>query len=430
MTARTRMACVGWTIAGAYMAAAIAACDIDPDPADRPDELDYRVRDSAGITIVESGRPAPDSRLGWQVGAAPQLSLGAAIGEADYQLYEVGDATRLADGRFVVANGGSNQLLAFDAAGNYLAAWAGQGDGPGEFRSLARVAYSPGDSVLAGNSRDGRASFFDIDGTHGRTTMLQGSPGPFMRAMGREQDDHIVIDVLPDGSLFTKTTEGYETTGFWRWQSAYALMTADGGTTAALGEYPGPEIYSENVFAEEQRMVYVTPLRHPFGKSTFTAVWGDLVAFGRNEAYEIRAFSSDGSLARIVRRDYVPGAPTQEQQDAHFRERFADLSDDERTSRLGVAANVPMVETFPAYAGIEGDALGYLWVREFERPGDESENPVWTVFDPEGRALGFVETPSGLTIYEIGEDYILGKRTGELDIESVELWGLTRTEGD
>ena len=427
MTARTRVACVGWTIAGAYMAAAIAACDIDPDPADRPDELDYRVRDSAGITIVESGRPAPDSRLGWQVGAAPQLSLGAAVGQADYQLYEVGDATRLADGRIVVANGGSNQLLVFDAAGNYLAAWAGQGDGPGEFRSLARVAYSPGDSLLAGNSRDGRTSFFDIDGNHGRTTTLQGKPGPFMRGMGREQDDHIVIDVLPDGSLFTKNTEGYETTGFWRWQSAYALMTADGGTTAALGEYPGPEIYSENVFAEEQRMVYVHTLRHPFAKSTFTAVWGDLVAFGTTTKPTRSGLSpaTDRSPASSVATT-CPAHRRRSSRMRTFRERFADLSDDERTSRLGVAANVPLVDAFPAYSDVKGDALGYLWVREFERPGDESENPVWTVFDPEGRALGLVETPAGLTIYEIGADYILGKRTGELDIESVELWGLSR----
>ena len=408
------------------MAAAIAACDNDPDPADWPDELAFGVRDSAGITIVESGRPARGSRLEWQVSGEPQVAVGGAAGDADYQLYEVHEAIRLADGRIVVANGGSNQLLVFDAAGNYLAAWAGQGDGPGEFRTLAWVASSPGDSLLAGNSLDGRTSFFDSDGNHGRTTTLLGDPGPFMRGLGREQDDHNVIDVLPDGPLFTRTTEGYSTTGFWRSEVAYALMTADGTTMASLGVYPGPETYSESVFVEEERMVYVTPLRHPFGKSTFTAVWGDQVAFARNETYEIRAFAIDGSLARIVRREHTVGVPTQEQQDAHFRERFANLSDEERTSRLEVAANVPMVETFPAYAGIEGDALGYLWVREFKRPGDESEVPVWTVFDPEGRALGFVETPAGLTIYEIGADYILGKRTGELDIESVELWGLSR----
>lgn len=426
MTARTRVACVGWTIAGAYMAAAIAACDIDPDPADRPDELDYGVRDSAGITIVESGRPAPDSRLGWQAGAAPQLSLGAAVGEADYQLYEVGDATRLADGRIVVANGGSNQLLVFDAAGNYLAAWAGQGDGPGEFRSLATVHRLAGDSLIAADSEQGRVSVFDLEGNHGRTTTLKGAPGGFFKEISTDPADHRMMGVLPDGTLLTRDVGGYMTQGLWRWDHSYGLARADGTGGMSLGDYPGPETYSESVHVEEERMVYVMPLRHPFGKTTVTSAWGGLVAVGRNETYEIKAFASDGSLARIVRLDHVPGAPTQEQQDAHLRERLANLTEEERAPRLEVAANLPMVETFPAYAGIEGDALGYLWVREFKRPGDESENPVWTVFDPEGRALGFVETPAGLTIYEIGADYILGKRTGELDIESVELWGLSR----
>lgn len=155
-------------------------------------------------------------------------------------------------------------------------------------------------------------------------------------------------------------------------------------------------------------------------------MWGDLVAFGRNETYEIKAFANDGSLARIVRREHVIGQPTQGQLDTAIREGLAQLSDEERNRRLGVAANVPMVGTFPAYSGLMGDALGHLWVREFKLPGDESENPVWTVFDPEGRALGFVTSPPGLTIHEIGADYILGKRTDELDIEYVELWELSR----
>ena len=40
--------------------------------------------------------------------------------------------------------------------------------------------------------------------------------------------------------------------------------------------------------------------------------------------------------------------------------------------------------------------------------------PFWTVFDPEGRVQGFVETPPGLVIHQIGEDFILGKVLDEL----------------
>ncbi len=54
---------------------------------------------------------------------------------------------------------------------------------------------------------------------------------------------------------------------------------------------------------------------------------------------------------------------------------------------------------------------------------------LWTVFDPEGRVLGLVETPEGLWIHEIGEDYILGTAWDALNVEYVQVWGLERLEG-
>ena len=414
-------------IAGTLAMPAPAVCgDDETDVLAWPQELQYGTRDSAGITIVESRRPESGSRLGWEVGDEPAVSIGTMEATAAYQLYRVADATRLADGRIVVANGGSNELLVFDAAGGYLAAWGGQGEGPGEFTSLGRVAPWPGDSLIAGSSENGRVAIFDLNGTHGRTTTLKGEAGTLMKQLGGGQVDHIVVDAFRDGSLFTKGAEGYETTGFWRWEAGYALMPADGSTPTSLGVYPGPQIYSESY--HEDNMVYVMPVRHPFGKTTFSRVWGDLAVIGRTETYEIRTFRSDGSLHGIVRREHQPRRPTQADQDNYFRERFADLPEDERTTRIKIAANVPMVETFPAYSDIVGDALGYLWVAEFKRPDEDYDGKVWTVFDPDGQALGFVETPADVDIVEIGADYILGRMTDALDIETIQMWSLTRPD--
>ncbi len=88
-----------------------------------------------------------------------------------------------------------------------------------------------------------------------------------------------------------------------------------------------------------------------------------------------------------------------------------------------------MPETFPAFDQILADALGNLWIQEYDLPGQERPDPLWTVFDEEGRVLGFVETPSGLRIYEIGEDYILGRATDDLGVEYVQMWSLERTGG-
>ena len=90
------------------------------------------VENSVGVTIVKNQRPAPDSRLPWEFGAEPSPSIGAVdSGEAD-QLFRVMDATRLADGRIVIANSGSNELRVFNADGSHAGTWGGRGEGPGE----------------------------------------------------------------------------------------------------------------------------------------------------------------------------------------------------------------------------------------------------------------------------------------------------------
>ena len=43
-----------------------------------------------------------------------------------------------------------------------------------------------------------------------------------------------------------------------------------------------------------------------------------------------------------------------------------------------------------------------------------------------GHVLGFMETPAGLRVFQIGEDYILGYATDELGVEYVQLWSLSR----
>lgn len=44
------------------------------------------VEDSAGIVVVENRSPAPDSRLDWQVGPEPDISIGTVEGGDDFQL--------------------------------------------------------------------------------------------------------------------------------------------------------------------------------------------------------------------------------------------------------------------------------------------------------------------------------------------------------
>ncbi|WP_420636831.1 6-bladed beta-propeller [Candidatus Palauibacter sp.] len=367
------------------------------------------VRDSAGVSIVENDAPAPDSRLPWEFGTQPSLSIGAVdSGEAD-QLFQVTDATRLPDGRIVIANSGSNELRAFNADGSHAATWGGRGEGPGEFVSYSPtvVASWPGDSIAAVNPWGTRLSLFDADGNHGRDVPLDAS---LLN----------VVDLLPDGNIFTSGSGGLRrnmtgSSGLVRSNAEWEILDADGTLLASLGEFPGSEFYA--IFAPDGSLEGGMP--HPFGRGTMGAVWGKLVAIGVQDSYEIKAFATDGSLVRTVRRAGDLESPAQADLDEYYARRYADLPDEDRISNLNAVRDMPLVESWPAFSEILSDRAGYLWVREYR-------TAAWTVFDPEGRVQGLIETPPDLRTFEIGEDYILGWVYDELGVEYVQLWSLSR----
>ena len=377
---------------------------------------DFVERDSAGVTIVENRRPQPGVRLGWRIGLAPSLSIGGATDSPAHELFNVTDATRLADGTIVIADAGSGELRVFDASGAHRTSWGGRGEGPGEFGSAApsTVGPWPGDSLAASDTFARRVSVFGSNGEHGRTFVLE---SPYYRLRGVLRDGKMF---LGNGSSLASAVVG---TGVARREIAYGIARPDGGLYKALGTRPGEEWY---VVSEGQGMA-VYP--QPFARSTVTAVWGDLVVISPNARYELQAYDADGALAMLVRRDHDPRSTTGADVDEHLQQLYADASEEERASALADLRDMPRVETFPAFGRILADRLDHLWVEEYPLPGNtDGPTRVWTVFGPNGPMLGQVETPAGLRIFEIGADYILGSMADDLGIESVQLWSLDRDE--
>ena len=175
------------------------------------------------------------------------------------------------------------------------------------------------------------------------------------------------------------------------------------------------------------------PRRDPqviFGRRLVVAPWGDLLVVNATDRYEIRAFAAEGTLARVVRRDHGPRTPTPTQVDAYVEARVAQAPGEAVEQRMELRRHyqsVPVADHLPAFGTVMADALDHLWVEEYEVPGEDSSAPLWTVFDAEGRALGFVETPVGLEIQEIGANYIVGRVEDDLGVDFVQVWSLERS---
>lgn len=415
-------------LAASIIALTATACQRDRDAPATPAT---QTRDSAGIEVVENARPPFGSRLGWQVAPQPSLTIGSPEGDAPYLLHDVKDAMWLPDGRIVIADGGSNELRVFDASGTHAATWSGEGEGPGEFTSLGGVDPWPGDSLIAWNSHDPDVTVFDLHGNLGRSFPLAHTEPATLATPLRGGEILAFREVLEvisrTGDAQLKTHDGH-----------YDIRSGEGLLTASLGTFPGRQSYTATMMGALIGMLL------PFSPSIPAGPWGDLAVVAPNHRYEVRAFGTDGTLRRIVRRDHAPIPTTPAHREAFFMEFLreggfspeAAASEEEALRHMRqTMGDIPLPETLPAFATLMTDALHHLWVEEFrildgefEIPGQEtSEGPLWTVFDPDGHVLGFVETPPDLRIHEIGADYLLGHATDTLGVEYVQVWPLDRT---
>ncbi|MYH53382.1 MAG: hypothetical protein F4139_10585 [Gemmatimonadetes bacterium] len=406
---------VGWTAIGCQQ-------DVGQRESHQANEPHFEIRDSGGVRIIQNTGPPEGSRLAWQIGPDPALSIGAREGEAPYLLNGAVSATKLPDGRIVVADGGSSELRMFDSVGTHVRTWGGDGEGPGEFWWLNHVAAWPGDSIVAWYPARGRVSVFGPDGSYGRSFGLWGDCPPGCPGAVAARRDGTILTTHPGEASDSALLQ---------------IRDGDGELLASLEKLPDRDL---RFWKGERGETWSEPV--PYGAELVKGLWGDLIIAGRTSRYEIRAFRANGALARIVRLEHPLRATTPDDYDRYIESELEEYSNFITRGRPGFPASeleyilsirretieaTTMAETFPVFSSFMADAADHLWVREYDFPGEARPAPLWTVFDPEGRVLGYVETPPGLRIFEIGADYILGRARDELGVESVLVWPLERS---
>ena len=378
-------------------------------------EAGHAVRDSAGVRIVENlGQGAAPGE--WQLGGAPILQIGVLEGVAEYQLHEVSDLARLSDGRIVVASGGSKDLRLYSDDGAFLESVGGEGDGPGEFRSLTTLMLLPGDSLLAYDRALNRISYFDRAGVFLRSVSLQPlQVNTVPRFGGRFNDGSLLVTAE---RVFT--SQNVERNGIVRDPVLYLRYDSEGRLADTLTSLPG----TEYVVRVGDLGLITTNL--PAGKRSLHVLDDDRLFVGTNDAYEIRVLGPDGSLHLIVRKAHeqvsLPRSRLERFLDSVLA---ADVEDDNLRRQLRqMFADVPLPETVPAFASLTVDTDGDLWVKESAFPDTETNR--WTVFGVDGVLLAQVDMLPRFTPHHVGADFVLGVWTDEFEVEYVRLYELTK----
>ena len=368
------------------------------------------VRDSAGIIIVENTDPAWGEGKGWSLSSQPLLTIGMLDGPDEYIFYRANSAIRLEDGRILVTNAGSQELRYYDAAGQFLHQVGGDGEGPGEFRSIGPVERFGPDSLAIFDYRLLRYSVFSRDGAYGRIFQLAET----------ERRTPFPDGIFEDGSILASVSlrpRGRQTPpGLSREEMTFMQMASEGTFQDSLTTLSGNELFRADT--EDG----VRSLSRPYGLHYQAVTHGNAWVYGGTDSYEYLEIGQDGALHRIVRANIPRRAVPQEvveETERGYRE-----MPNQRAAELW--ASIPWPEQLPAYDQFEIDLDGNLWVMDYSVLGELTH---FQVFDPSGRWLGGLELPVGGQVTEIGSDYLLGIWTDDLEIQSIRMYGLNKPTG-
>lgn len=330
----------------------------------------------------------------WRIEPEPALVIGAPGGADGIEFYGIATALMLSDGRIAVAERSSQRIRLFDRTGRQeLPALGGRGRGPGEFTGLTWIGVFRGDSIVAWDSEEWRATVFAPSGEPVRTTRLPAVDGFVL----------VIADlVFPDGSLLVRAGPQQirpdsmgESWGF----EYFGVYRAGAESARTIGVLPVDRCVDTN--GPRCRTLLFGP------RAQWAAADGRLY-FGTSVDYTIRALDLDGGEVLAFGRPFTPRRVSGDDVQRATRGRPAQPGEERAVA-----------EWLPAYDRMLADAHGNLWVREYG-------TRVWSVFEAAGRWLGDVEAPRGLRVHQIAADHVVGVMRDSLDVESVAVHRLVR----
>lgn len=404
---------LGWTI--------VALASSCTAPADAPSNAERS--DSAGVALVRFTElpGAATSRL--RLSSSPVLVLGEGDAAVESEFFDIAGVVRLADGRIVVADGGSNTLRYFSREGLYETSAGGVGEGPGEFRSLSFVARLAGDSILAADAPLARVQIFDPG--------AQYIDGMSLRGDGETPWSPTPLGVSADGQILAiqRSLPSQPGTGEpERAPVALQLVDRVRGTRDTLAILMGP---GQLIRATERgfSMEAVT-----FGGNSDAAAGGRVVAAVDTDVLGVRMFEG-GTLSTIVQVNRPPTPVTQEILAQYAEEAVAlwppGAPEEAREGFRQRVLSGPHGSYLPQVASVEVDAVGRIWVNLGRHPGQPEE--TFEVFSQDGEWIAEITLPAGLDRgtngsngpgMDIGADYLLGVWRDEFGVESVRMYSL------
>ena len=399
----------------AVVAVLLGACSgVDEGP------TSFVLTDSAGVLVVTSSNLEPVGG-DWTVGLRPTVMVGSdEASAAEYQLHQVRGATRLSDGRLAILDGGSSELRVYTPAGEFAAAHAGLGEGPGELQVPMTLTRMAGDTLVVWDPGTSRLSWFEPTAGFVRTRVVD-------RAKIAGVDPGFsngLAGVLTDGRLLIQMVEprgGTPQPTVYRPVLGFGVLSMDLTTFDILGWYGG----EERILLETERGPRTMPVLNARMTLHTVASHRSAICVGDQAVAAVACWGWLGR-DRVEFRWPAMSRGLTESESESLRDGFR-LGLGRRYTPEGqeqVLRDLPVMEAAPFFDQLLIDSTDHLWV--FTRTSPENGEPLQAfVFNAERGLVASVALP-GHRVLEIGSDYVVALERDHLGVESIAVYPLSR----
>lgn len=403
-----------------FMSHALAACLVllTTDCGDRPPAGGLTAVDSAGVRILTSGGAGWEERDAWRLEL--DLDIGSPGGsDAFGRLIDV--APRRVGGLWAV-DGQARRVRGFDEQGREVLSFGRRGEGPGEFRSIGRLAERPDGSFRVGGRMPVELYAFDASGRSLGTTQV--SPDIYRPATASDDPEALPLgptlagwQFTPDGTSFVQTTTLDATGGDVVRRDALVRLDKEGTGPTRLASWQAPAMRG----GAGGQLLLLQPAASwsPLGDG------GTWLTFG--ETYEIRRYDGGGALRSILRR---PQARVELSPDVIERFKGGLAEEAETPAMLAMLDNALLPDSLPATAALWASEDGRLWVGVMDpaRPLRLEEPNALDVFGDDGAYLGRLAIPDRLRPTRITAQHVYGVWRDDLDVSHARRYRIVRRE--
>jgi hypothetical protein len=261
-----------------------------------------------GVTIVKN--PIEQLNPELRITFKEDLTIGAEVGDENYMFGSQILMNTDDEGNFYVTDRDRKAVRKYDPDGKFLHSFGRPGQGPGEFQDISEVRFDVEGNVYLNDVGNQRISFLRKDGNY-----IKGikTPTIFERVIMNSRGFYIAM-----------SADNVELGKSKKWDYFYGLFDDNFKLIAeflrlpqeANAQYKNPGSLAQVMADSLSKQAFAPYVSYVLGKN-------DSIYFGYPKNYEIKVYSPEGNLKKIIQRDFKP-VEISEKHKEHFVENLSE----------------------------------------------------------------------------------------------------------